>query len=476
MASRTILFGFAALLAGAWFSGAGCGRSSDVNEIVDDGRGGGGQGGSGEIITDFEPCAETSQEATLVPVNMYIMVDKSGSMADMGKWDSTAAAFTAFFEDASSANLKVALRFWPEGACDDMACDVDACATPAVPLDSLSNAAHRQDLIDAFGATMPQGPTPMSAALEGAVQWARDRQMAVGDSEQVVIILVTDGEPNGCNEDIGFISGVAGDAFTTDGIPTFAVGIEGSLEADMNAIAMAGGTDSGFFIGASNAEADLLAALQEIAGKSVDCSFPVPDSTEPGKDIDPRLVRVEYTPSGAGSPDLIDNTDGASDCDAGGWYYDDPVDPTTITLCPDTCTDVQGDEMAQLAIALGCECEMDDDCPAGTVCEQNKCVDACVTDADCPADYICLDGHCIPEPGDPCQTDADCPTGLVCIGHQCSLDGIFVGAEEAVQGGAFNCTIDRGAGSGRDDAGWWAMGLAVAALAARRRRDQDLTT
>lgn len=470
MASRTIFMGFAALVAGAWLSGAGCGRSSDVNDAVDEPRGGGGQGGSDEIITDFEPCAETSQEATLVPVNMYIMVDKSGSMEDDGKWDSAVAAFTTFFQDAASSSLQVALRFWPEGACDDMACDVDACATPAVPLGSLSDSAHRQDLIDAFAATMPFGPTPMSAALEGAVQWARARQMAVGDSEQVVIVLVTDGEPNGCNEDIGFISGVAGDAFNTDDIPTFVVGIEGSLEADVNAIATAGGTDAGFFIGAANAEAELLAAMQEIAGKAVDCSFPVPESTEPGKDIDPRLVRVEYTPSGAGSPDLIDNTDGAADCDAGGWYYDDPVAPSSITLCPDTCAQVQADEMAQLEIALGCECEIDDDCPLGTVCEQNRCVDACMEDADCPTGFICLNGHCIPEPGDPCTTDADCPLGLVCVGGQCSVEGIFVGSQEAVQGGAFNCEVVEVAATRRDGFGWWAVGLALTALVGRRRR------
>lgn len=470
MAQRWMAVGFFALLGAGWTSGVGCGRSSDVNDIVDDGGGTGGQGGGEqEIITDFEPCAETSQEATLVPVNMYILVDKSGSMDDMGKWDAAVSAFTAFFDDAASSSLKVALRFWPEGLCNDMDCDVDACATPGVALDSLSDAGHRQDLVDAFNATMPDGPTPMSAALEGGVQWARDRLMDVGDSEQVVIVLVTDGEPNGCNEDIGYISSVAGDAFSMDGIPTFAVGIEGSLEADMNAIAMAGGTDAGFFIGAANAEAELLAAMQEIAGKSVDCSFPVPASMEPGKDIDPRLVRVEYTPSGASSPELIDNTDDASACDAGGWYYDDPDQPSTITLCPDTCSEVQADEQAQLEIALGCECEIDADCPAGTVCEENKCIDACVTDADCPAEHICLNGHCIPEPGDPCQADSDCPLGLVCVGGQCSLGGVFVGPEEAVQGGAFNCDY----GSAMPLSGersWWAVGLGLAALGWRRRR------
>jgi hypothetical protein len=39
---------------------------------------------------------------------------------------------------------------------------------------------------------------------------------------------------------------------------------------------------------------------------------------------------------------------------AGGWYYDDPVKPTTITLCPTTCAGVQSDQSAKIDILFGC--------------------------------------------------------------------------------------------------------------------------
>ena len=48
------------------------------------------------------------------------------------------------------------------------------------------------------------------------------------------------------------------DALASDGVYTYAVGLEGSNESDMDAIAKAGGTTKGFFIGSGNAQADLL--------------------------------------------------------------------------------------------------------------------------------------------------------------------------------------------------------------------------
>ncbi len=445
---------------------ASCGRSSDVS-----GTSGGHQGGAGgseppPVITDFEPCAEKTSEATLVPVNMLITVDKSGSMDDNMKWDNAEAAFTAFFQDPAAASLNVALRFWPDTGCDGMSCDAAVCAVPEVALAPLSDTAHQQALIDAFAARDPQGNTPMSAALEGAMLWARNTMMDVGPDEKVLVVLVTDGEPNGCNEAIDAIAAVADDGFMTDDIVTFVVGLAGSNEMQVNTIASAGGSTNAYLIGNGNAEADLLAAMLDIAGKAVDCSFVLPEAESADEVIDPNMVRVEY--DSAGTTDLVDKVDGSDDCDAGGWYYDDPVDPSTITLCPDTCSEVQSDGTAKMSIALGCECERDVDCPDGTVCEDNHCIPACMKDEDCPTGYICLNGHCVPEPGDPCQVDADCPSGLVCVGGQCTFGGVFVGPEEAVQGGAFSCAIPRDERRGAH-ALWWLLALSLAGMYRRRR-------
>jgi hypothetical protein len=456
-----------ALVLAAVEGGAGCGRSDDVIGAGPAGGAGGSGGGVDPSTLDFEPCAEVHDEATLVPVNMFLTVDKSGSMADMGKWGSAVAAFTAFFEDPSAASLKVALRLWPlDGdGCNDVACDAMACSQPAVALGELGDAAQRQALVDALTATVPDGGTPMSAALEGAAIFAAS-QLAAAPEEEVVVVLVTDGEPNGCDEDVAAIAAIAADSAAA-GAPVYVVGIEGSNEAQLDQIAMAGGTSAGYFVGSANAEAELLAAMQDIQGQSVACSFPFPVE-DPARPLAPELMRIEY--DSGGSTLVVPRVGGADECtDAGGWYLDDPALPTTITLCPATCSEVQGDLEARLDIAVGCECSVDADCPSGDVCDDNHCVPPCVDDSDCDAGEICHEGHCIPAPGDPCVDDAGCPAPLACVGGQCTLGDVLVGAEEAVQGGAFACQLASPRASG-----WLALlGLAgVAGLARARKRSR----
>jgi hypothetical protein len=310
--------------------------------------GSGGAGGDG-----VQGCAATSQEATSIPVNMFVMVDKSGSMKDNSKWTNARDAFTSFFQDPAAASLRVAMRFFPDTGCDGTACDVNVCSQPAVDVGALSDAAHAQALVDAFAAHSPGGGTPMSAALGGAEKWAQDYNTKVMGTEKVVVVLVTDGEPNGCDDNVDHIAKEAADAFTGAGVMTFAVGLAGSNQGTMDKIATGGHTTQGFFIGNGNAKADLLAALKAIQQSSLGCAYAMP-AADPGQTIDPTRVNVSFTPSG-GAAETLGQVPGAASCSgAGGWYYDDPAKPATITLCPATCTTVQADPGAKMQIVLGC--------------------------------------------------------------------------------------------------------------------------
>jgi hypothetical protein len=300
-------------------------------------------------------CAESSETATLVPVNMFITVDKSGSMDDNNKWVNAEAAFDAFFADPAAASLRVALRFWPDDGCDDNSCNTDICSQPLVDIGPLSDPAHVQNLVDAFASRDPGGLTPTSAALAGATKWATNYTTMVEGTEKVVVILVTDGEPTACNEDINAIAAYASDAYATAGVPTFAVGMVGSNEAQMDIIAQAGNTGEGIFIGNGNAQADLLAALKAIQASQVSCVFAMPEGV-PGKPLDPEKVNVNYTAGGTVDPQTIGQVADEASCGAnGGWFYDDPADPAIITLCPSTCAAVQADEAAKIEIIVGCD-------------------------------------------------------------------------------------------------------------------------
>jgi hypothetical protein len=311
-----------------------------------------GNGSTGSLME----CASESIEAELAPLTMFITFDKSGSMEDNNKWDDATSALNGFFADPTAADLEIALRFFPQGSCSENQCDIGACATPQVGVGALTADPAPADtqeaaLVNAVNATSPGGGTPISAALQGGIQWSAAYLQSNPD-HKVVVILVTDGEPNGCQEDIGAISNIASTGLA-QGVLTYTVGLQGSNEDQLQNIAAAGGGSS-FFIGSGNAEAELLAALQAIRGEALACEIDIPEPTD--GEFNPLLVNVEYTPGGGGAPQTIGKVDNEAACGAaGGWYYDDPANPQTILLCPASCDTVKVDEEGTLKVVLGCQ-------------------------------------------------------------------------------------------------------------------------
>ncbi|MEN0063901.1 MAG: vWA domain-containing protein [Myxococcota bacterium] len=317
----------------------------------------------------FEACAEVQETASRVPVNLLLTIDRSGSMNDgdpVSKWDAMTSALGAFIESPEAEDLRVGLRWWPDAdGCNNMECNTDACGMPQVDVGSLADVEQRTALLDEVAGTSPadEGGTPMSAALTGARDWAQDVQGAVPD-EQVAIALLTDGIPNGCDETVDGIASIAEAAFT-DGAPTYVMGIEGSREADVNQIALSGGTAQAFLVGSGNAEAELLEALVAIQGQALSCSYDFPK----GAELDPAQIRIELDVDGM-MMRLTRVADEAS-CTEDGFFLS--KDGARITLCEATCTSLRETLDAEIDIAIGCVCETDDDCPDDETCEDNVC-------------------------------------------------------------------------------------------------------
>ena len=252
----------------------------------------------------------------------------------------------------------MALRFFPDDDCNTSCNNVQACATPKVPLGELTELsaptdAHEQKLLDAFVGVVPSGGTPMSLALDGALRWARG-VLEKAPNEKAVVVFVTDGEPTDCNEDPSYLFGIASQALNELGIVTFAVGLEGAKESVVNGIAHAGGSENGIFVGSNNAEQELLAALNGIRDSQVACEFQMPASDN-GQPINPNEVNVLYTMGGTTEQIPIGQVQGVEACGPkAAWYYDVPSAPTKILLCPTTCEAVQKDQAAKIEILLGC--------------------------------------------------------------------------------------------------------------------------
>ncbi len=408
------LFALGLLASGLVASGfaSGCGVG------VDNGLGGsGGSGSGGGLSSGSSPngpsagtfsgsggsnsggvgggCAGTSIKAEKIPLDMYIMLDQSGSMTDPvsgggDKWSAVTSALVSFVQQPTAAGLGVGIQYFglPAGQMCPTTClsdaDCGACG-PCIPFFNLCSGAASDscnaadyanpNTLDANGkkgveiATLPgaasglvasiQGhspntSTPTSAALQGAVDHAKAWQMAHTD-HVVVAVMATDGDPSECDTDLNNIDAIA--AAAANGSPpikTFVIGVGSSLSA-LNGLAAAGGTGQAFIVDTNqNTNQQFLAALNAIQGTALTCSYkiPVPSMGTP----DYGQVNVQYTPGGGGSPVVIPNVPDAAHCPANGdaWYYDNPGAPTQIILCGPSCDKVKVDTMGKVDIVLGC--------------------------------------------------------------------------------------------------------------------------
>ena len=331
-------------------------------------------------------CVGTGSKAEKVPLDIFIMLDQSGSMGDSNKWTNTTNAISAFVNSPEAAGIGVGLQYFglPEGGqmcptncqtdadcgacgpcvdfliqkiCFGAASVPDSCtpadyATAAVPIAPLPGNAGA--ITSSMGMHGPSTGTPTKPALQGAIDfakvWAAD-PMNQNPPHTVIVLLATDGIPESC--DTGGIDAVAAQGLA-DGIMTFVIGVGDSLTI-LNGIAAAGGSGMAYLVDANaNAQAEFLAAMQDIQGKALPCAFGIPEPMM-GDTIDYNEVNVEYTPSGGGMPQTIPKVNSEAECPpTGGWYYDDASPPSQILLCPASCDQLSADTEGEVKIVLGC--------------------------------------------------------------------------------------------------------------------------
>ena len=348
-------------------------------------------GGVGE-----ESCTATSAMAMPGPVDLYILQDKSISMAEpaagmLTKWDAVKRALTTFLEAPSTAGMNVGLGLFPVDAkppsaaclmCRDLACLTQcgcmgvrctsptmctcgawstrvSCVTgdyvqPVIPVEPLPAAGAR--IVAALNQATLTGGTPTGPAFEGALQYARMHQMTTG--RRIAIALATDGEPTGCLSP-NSVAGVSELARTAamSGINTFVIGVGPAL-MNLNAIAAAGGTNQAFLVETGSVDT-LIAALKAIQTQAskLACSFTIPPPPM-GQMLDPNKVNVSFAPTGA-APNAATHIPRVANRAAcgpmGGWYYDNPMMPAQVNLCEASCNKVNSSANAQVSLLFGCK-------------------------------------------------------------------------------------------------------------------------
>lgn len=324
-------------------------------------------------------CNAQVREGQRVPIDMYFLVDSSGSMAERvtggSKWEVVSSALIAFLNDPRNTGTGVGIGYFPSVAqsscmlgqadcfcipvinlCFPTAggsCTVSDYSQPAVPM---ALPPQISALVSDIGGHDIGGGTPTRPALEGALQylgqWASQHP-----ERKPLLVLATDGEPSGCGtntpQDVADVA--AGALAGPHGIRTFVIGVGSSLTS-LNLVAQAGGTDNAFLVDTGGDVAKAFAdALDQIRGAATSCDFAIPGAGAGGETIDPSKVNVSYTATGSTSPTRVPQTfmGDASNCDsAGGWYYDHPTAPTSIKLCEATCRSLSG---SAIQVEFGCD-------------------------------------------------------------------------------------------------------------------------
>ena len=311
-------------------------------------------------LTEDAACAAAHVEATQLPLDLYIMADRSGSMSTMYGWKNQRDALVSFFDDPQSLGLHVALNLFPLGleeSPSDPTCSGGDYVNPLVPWGELTapGQGHSLTLAQALDISSPDGRyTPTQDALNGVLYGARKRQLAE-PSHVVAAVVVSDGEP--CCHDCPLegleLGQVAADFLVgTPPIRTFAIYVSGGASAVMNSIAQQGGTTHAY--DATSGAQAFLDALVDIRKVAMACSYELPKSD--GGTVDPAQVSVQLQLSEQSEPLQVPKVANSQQC-AGqhGWFYDSPTDPQRIILCPASCDTLQADHNAKVDILVGCQ-------------------------------------------------------------------------------------------------------------------------
>lgn len=332
------------------------------------------------VIARDAACATTSSDARRVATNLLIVLDRSGSMQQGGKWQAAVRGLRALL-GRLQPTTRVGLTFFPSttGSADN----VSGYVTPAVPVREMR--VNQAALDGALAGASPNGNTPMTCAIQGSnMFWPTFR-----DDGSRNVILITDGVPtNECTDTPGPESCFArcgtdfactfsciaeydtlhGNArqnavriaITRSGqlmppVRTFVAGTPEASDDFLSDLAVQGRTERmagcrstrncHYSLRLASFEQDLQVALNDIQGRTLSCEFDV--NTDPTR-VDPTRVNVNYYPMGTGAAQIIPRDPNH----ANGWDYG--TGGRSVILHGPICDTVRGDGSGRVEILFGC--------------------------------------------------------------------------------------------------------------------------
>lgn len=252
--------------------------------------------------------------------DMMIVLDRSGSMTEGGRWMPSVSALRRVTMELQS-QIRFGLALFPDPAAGGAVRDITECLNAPDPLACLNELAAPgaacapggivvQTALDnaaaigqALDMTLPSGGTPTGETLQAVADaFAMPQVDPDAITRPKYILLVTDGQPT-CPNGMGSRttqpdvdqSNAAIDALTALGVLTYVIGYDTSgpgnemFASVLDGFAQRGGTGDTQHRPVED-EQSLLTEMQRIAGEAVSCSF-VLEQAPPSADY--VLVRLD---------------------------------------------------------------------------------------------------------------------------------------------------------------------------------------
>ena len=209
-------------------------------------------GGAGpRNAPSFAACAETRAQAEARAADMFIMLDHTGSMGNDcplnlegeptgdSKWCYATHAFAEYFTSVAALGNRAALQFMsgPDFVCSGgpnngaSRAAISMTDLPVPPTHPLITA------LDENGPTGGMG-TQIEAALRGIADYTRDNETP---GRTIIGVLATDGDPNGCEQNVGDLADIVEQHLVETGIRTFVIGMTGASLNNLERMASVGG-------------------------------------------------------------------------------------------------------------------------------------------------------------------------------------------------------------------------------------------
>jgi hypothetical protein len=314
-------------------------------------------------------CAGRSLEIEPWPLDMFIMMDRTQSMTypiqntSLVRWDVLQQGVNAFINDplVTSKKTRVGLGFF--GATgnpnDRSECEAMTYAKPLIEIEDITTSGPKILQAVTDERALLGGQTPWFPALQGALMHAQDWQLA-NPTRITVAVLVTDGYPTECDTNMSDITAMVGEYYAgvqgtyntrgSPGIRTYIIGVAVD-KFNLDDVARAGGTGFSTIVDSPDAVSKFANAMANITKADIPCTIALPAPPD-GSILDPGKVQVVYKPY-QGDNQEIPAANSSTGCAGanGGWYYDNPIYPTTVTLCPCSCANLGA---GQIEFRFGC--------------------------------------------------------------------------------------------------------------------------